>query len=72
MKKWILFGKEVHDDLHDEIYVQFVANVFSALVTAAMIGAYHFTFPCVITMKIAVLSLGWPPLWGVERFIHID
>ena len=44
MKKWILFGKQVHDDLHDEIYVQFVANVFSAIVTAAMIGAYHLIF----------------------------
>ena len=44
MKKWIIFGKEVHDDLHDEIYVQFVANVFSAIVTAAMIGAYHLIF----------------------------
>ena len=41
VKRWILWGREVHDDLHDEIYVQFIANVFSALVTAGMIGAYH-------------------------------
>ena len=41
MKKWIFWGKVVHDDLHDEIYVQFISNVFSALVTAGMIGIYH-------------------------------
>ena len=44
MKKWIFWGAEVHDELHDEIYVQFMANVFSALVTAGMIGAYHLIF----------------------------
>jgi hypothetical protein len=44
MKKWIFWGKVVHDDVHDEIYVQFISNVFSALVTASMIGAYHLIF----------------------------
>lgn len=44
MRRWLLWGREVHDDLHDEIYVQFIANVMSALVTAAMIGLYHVAF----------------------------
>ncbi len=44
MKKWVFFGKNVESHLHDEIYVQFMANVFSALVTAGMIGAYHLIF----------------------------
>ena len=43
MKRWIFWGREVHDDLHDEIYVQFISNVLSALVTAGMIGLY---LPC--------------------------
>mgnify|MGYP003645059852 CR=1 FL=1 len=44
MKKWIFFGPQIHPLLHDEIYVQFMANVFSALVTAGMIGVYHLIF----------------------------
>lgn len=44
MKRWIFFGKHIEPPLHDEIYVQFMANVFSALVTAGMIGAYHLIF----------------------------
>ena len=44
MKKWILFGKDIEPHLHDDIYVQFIANVFSAIVTAGMIGAYHLIF----------------------------
>ena len=44
MTKWRFWGKVVHDDLHDEIYVQFISNVFSALVTAGMIGIYHIIF----------------------------
>ena len=44
MRRWLLWGREVHDDLHDEIYVQFIANVMSALVTAGMIGLYHVAF----------------------------
>lgn len=44
MKRWLLWGREVHDDLHDDIYVQFIANVMSALVTAGMIGIYHVVF----------------------------
>ena len=44
MKKWIFFGKEIESHIHDEIYIQFMANVFSALVTAAMIGVYHIMF----------------------------
>jgi len=41
---WIFWGREVHDELHDEIYVQFISNVLSALVTAGMIGLYHVIF----------------------------
>ena len=41
VRKWILFGKDIEPTIHDEIYIQFIANVFSALVTAGMIGAYH-------------------------------
>ena len=44
MKRWLLWGREVHDDLHDDIYVQFIANVMSALVTAGMFGIYHVVF----------------------------
>ena len=44
MKKWILFGETVESHIHDEIYIQFMANVFSALVTAVMIGGYHLIF----------------------------
>jgi hypothetical protein len=44
MRKWIVFGSHVEPHLHDEIYVQFISNVFSALVTAGMIGAYHLIF----------------------------
>ena len=44
MRRWIFWGREVHDDLHDEIYVQFISNVLSALVTAGMIGLYHVIF----------------------------
>jgi|TARA_Y100000034_G_scaffold54864_1_gene67239 hypothetical protein len=44
MRKWIVWGSHIEPDLHDEIYVQFMANVFSAIVTAAMIGAYHLIF----------------------------
>ena len=44
MKKWIVVGEHIEHSLHDEIYVQFMANVFSALVTAGMIGVYHLMF----------------------------
>jgi|TARA_B100000902_G_C27314813_1_gene920576 hypothetical protein len=44
MKKWIFWGAPIESHVHDEIYIQFMANVFSALVTAAMIGAYHLIF----------------------------
>lgn len=44
MRKWLFFGEHIDDTLHDEIYVQFIANVFSALVTATMLGAYHIVF----------------------------
>ena len=44
MKKWLFFGYEVEDLLHDEIYVQFMANVFSAVTTAVLIGGYHVIF----------------------------
>ena len=44
MKKWIFWGPVIKNHIHDEIYIQFMANVFSALVTAAMIGAYHLIF----------------------------
>ena len=44
MKKWLFFGPPVKSHIHDEIYIQFIANVFSALVTAGMIGAYHLIF----------------------------
>jgi hypothetical protein len=44
MKRWIFWGRETHDDIHDEIYIQFIANVFSAITTAGMIGIYHIIF----------------------------
>jgi len=44
MKRWIFFGEKIDPLLHDEIYVQFISNVFSAVVAAGMIGAYHWIF----------------------------
>ena len=44
MKRWILWGRELHTELHDDIYVQFIANVLSAITTAGMIGLYHLLF----------------------------
>ena len=44
LKRWFFFGDDIDPLLHDEIYVQFMANLFSALVTAGMIGAYHLMF----------------------------
>ena len=41
MRKWIVQGKHLHEDLKDELYVQFMANLFSALTTAVLIGGYH-------------------------------
>ena len=31
----------MHKDLEDDLYVQFMANLFSALTTAVLIGSYH-------------------------------
>ena len=39
-----VWGSTIEPHVHNEIYIQFMANVFSALVTAAMIGAYHLMF----------------------------
>jgi len=44
MKKWIFHGRHLHPDTEDDLYVQFMANLFSALTTALLIGAYHFLF----------------------------
>jgi hypothetical protein len=44
MKKWILKGETLHRDLEDDLYVQFMANLFSALTTAVLIGGYHLIF----------------------------
>jgi hypothetical protein len=44
MKKWIFHGEQLHRDLEDDLYVQFMANLFSALTTATLIGAYHLFF----------------------------
>ncbi len=44
MKRWIFFGDDIDHSLNDEIYVQFISNVFSAVVAAGMIGAYHWIF----------------------------
>ena len=40
MKKWLFGGKHLHKDLEDDLYVQFMANLFSALTTAVLIGSY--------------------------------
>ncbi len=44
MKKWIFHGKELHPEIEDDLYVQFMANLFAALTTALLIGAYHIFF----------------------------
>ena len=44
MKRWIFFGEHIDPALNDEIYVQFISNVFSAVVAAGMIGAYLWIF----------------------------
>lgn len=44
MKRWIFFGDQLDPLLNDEIYVQFISNVFSAVVAAGMGGAYHWLF----------------------------
>lgn len=41
MRRWILKGENLHRDLEDDLYVQFMANLFSALTTAVLIGGYH-------------------------------
>jgi len=41
MKKWLFQGKHLHPDLEDDLYVQFISNLFSALTTAVLIGGYH-------------------------------
>ena len=41
MKKWLFQGKHLHPDIEDDLYVQFMANLFSALTTAVLIGGYH-------------------------------
>ena len=44
MRKWLFKGKHLHPDLEDDLYVQFMANLFSALTTAVLIGGYHLVF----------------------------
>ncbi len=44
MRKWLFRGKHLHPDLEDDLYVQFMANLFSALTTAVLIGGYHLVF----------------------------
>jgi|TARA_R110000824_G_scaffold48736_1_gene137391 hypothetical protein len=41
MKKWLFQGKHLHPDIEDDLYIQFMANLFSALTTAVLIGGYH-------------------------------
>lgn len=44
MKKWLFHGESLHPELADDLYVQFMSNLFSALTTAVLIGAYHILF----------------------------
>jgi len=44
MKRWIIFGRHITPTMKDEIFIQFMANVLSAMTTAVMIGGYHFFF----------------------------
>ncbi len=44
MKKWLFHGEPLHPELADDLYVQFMSNLFSALTTAILIGAYHILF----------------------------
>ncbi len=44
MRKWIFRGNHLPPQLEDDLYVQFMANLFSALTTATLIGAYHLLF----------------------------
>ncbi len=41
MKKWLFHGHHLDKDVEDDLYVQFMANLFSALTTAVLIGGYH-------------------------------
>lgn len=44
MKRWILWGKPLTYAAEEDLYVQFMANLMSALLGAGMIGAYHLVF----------------------------
>lgn len=44
MKRWIFFGKPLSNVAEEDLYVQIIANLMSALVAAGMIGAYHIVF----------------------------
>jgi len=44
MKKWFFHGEPLDRVMSDEIYVQFMANLCSAVTTAVLIGGYHFLF----------------------------
>lgn len=41
VKKWLFHGHHLDKDVENDLYVQFMANLFSALTTAVLIGGYH-------------------------------